>query len=716
MGNIIQQAVEVAQDLDVRVFPVDKDKRPTVKGWREKATSDPEEIRRLFTGAAGIGVPCGPDNDIICFDVDFGHTQDEDRLAKLHAWVGQYQEDIEESAMVRKTRSGGLHIIYAWPSAGRPPRRIMPKLDVIIDGFYFVWAMEDGSYEWLQGEVSDEPPEGMCDVVESGTLGTGSALMSAEEAHEAMWSDGDAGVRHDALLRMTQDWAGDLPGKGVREWCSSFETWFRDIYGDRIEASRLDKLLEWDVENERGELYRAFKGVSTTEAHATELLAAAGAKLKSEGRLPATPAPKSEKNLPDRGEREEAAEKIAGEFTQIDLNELAGRQLDDIDWIVDDLLPAGNLVSITGPSGAGKTRFNAMLMAALSTGNTDKVGLPRAARAINSLYIANEERTADVERRLKAAATLNDLRGDMLITVRGKEHGRFHLVGPDGQVLEEVVDKMIDVVREKSIDLLMIDPVVTIGIEDENTASQVDVAMGALQNIASATGCCVLYVHHSPKDRHSPEDTYRGDSSAWRGSGVFYSSLDLGVTLMPWLPEECHDKQNGKANRRKWSNMIRNHAAPKYVILDSAKERENEGLASTLYEIVGQEVRVGGRKIGAMRHVTLAEAQNTATQLLAQAEGIDEAMEHDWAAKLLEMHPEEGTHKTSLRKIGRWFDEVSTPVGWDTRRNRDEAMRFDRGSGKRIFDALSKTHNVAGTWVYLTHEGGSVVCHVSRVS
>jgi len=201
MTLVIQEALRVAQDLDVAVFPVGADKRPIIKGWRAKASSNPDEIEAMFSlhGAAGVAIPCGPKNDLICFDLDFGHTDDEDRKARLMAWAEAFMADAEGKVEVRRTRSGGMHILAAWPD-DQPPRRIMPKLDVIIDGFYFVYWMGDG-YSHVSGELTTWfPTEKHLEVVERDTLGTGAALMSAEDAHTAMWSDGDSGQRHDALL------------------------------------------------------------------------------------------------------------------------------------------------------------------------------------------------------------------------------------------------------------------------------------------------------------------------------------------------------------------------------------------------------------------------------------------------------------------------------------------------------------------------------------
>ena len=51
---------------------------------------------------------------------------------------------------------------------------------------------------------------------------------------------------------MTHDWAQDNPDDSIDVWCSDFEAWFRSLYEDRIDADRLDQLMEWDVERMAG--------------------------------------------------------------------------------------------------------------------------------------------------------------------------------------------------------------------------------------------------------------------------------------------------------------------------------------------------------------------------------------------------------------------------------------------------------------------------------
>src|SRR6056297_2790929 len=157
--TLISEAQQLAQDLDLAVFPVSAQKRPIHKGWREKASRDPAEIEKLFStpGAALIGVPAGPDNDIMAFDLDFGHDPTPEERQRLSDWLASHQDWIERNARLHQTRSGGLHVITLYPQDNQPPRLMAPKFEVIREGFFFVWPSAGSGYEVLQ--VPDEMEE-----------------------------------------------------------------------------------------------------------------------------------------------------------------------------------------------------------------------------------------------------------------------------------------------------------------------------------------------------------------------------------------------------------------------------------------------------------------------------------------------------------------------------------------------------------------------------
>ena len=712
MSSLIDQALRVAQEHQLAIFPCTDRKRPLIKGWRGLATMDPDEIKQLFSmsGAAGIAVPCGPENDILCFDLDFGHDPTPAARAKMHDWLTLHDVFNKADAgelMIRQTRSGGLHVLTSWPIDDvKVPRRIMPKLDVICDGFYFVWSMTDGSYTQLGGDLVEYsgPHGSMLEVIERGQGSDGSALMSADEAHSCMMTNGDEGMRHDALLRMTQDWAREHPASDLTGLCSGFEEYFSDIYEQEIAPDRYAQLVEWDIEDERGELYRAFKGVANTPERAMLMMEQAGAKLKAAGvSVPSGgavgPAVAAIQEAAQATVRAEAAEQLMGGITKLDLDVLKDEELEDVDWIIEDVIPAGNLIGLAGPSGAGKTRVIAALVAAMSSGRTDIIGLPAANRPIRTLYCANEERAEDLKRRIKATAVANGMHGELPLFIRGKDDGPIRLADDDKPDLK-VVDALILAIKQHHIELVIFDPFVTLGIKDENSSVGVDAVIQAMQMIMVEAGCAIMFVHHTPKgDRSLPVDDIRGEGTAFRGSGAIYSPLDIAMTLSPYLPPSCHGAKDGKSNRRELAQLQRDRRVPKYIVLDSAKERESEGFPSVYYRLDGQEVRAGGKKIGAVVPVTEAEAIATIDAALTQLDDgvVDVVVNIALAAAVLTEYPT--STRLTLARIVDAVDRHAAPQVWAKTRSR---ARSNEGNGKRVLDCLAKPVTVNGMSVQLT--------------
>ncbi|MDL2259484.1 DUF3987 domain-containing protein [Deltaproteobacteria bacterium OttesenSCG-928-K17] len=124
-----------------KVFPVYKNKRPLLKGWQQKATTDPEQIRAWFDceNPPEIGVMTGRDSGpfgLFCLDVDGAEG-----LICLEALEKKYGP--LERLCVAQTPSGGLHVFFRMPdgvdlrnSAGKLGR----NLDTRGQGGYVVVA------------------------------------------------------------------------------------------------------------------------------------------------------------------------------------------------------------------------------------------------------------------------------------------------------------------------------------------------------------------------------------------------------------------------------------------------------------------------------------------------------------------------------------------------------------------------------------------------
>ena len=737
--TLIDQALALAQE-GLYVFPVNADKTPACKNGHRDATIKPYKIEELFgvaPNATHIGVWLKK-SGLCAFDVDTmtpgspkwnaklkaGATVEEltEVNRKLGNWMRINADELNRTR-IHTTQNGGWHYIFKHTSNSSRGGKKLPMvimgeiLSLKWDG-YIVWS--GPGYTVKKDTEPKKLPKSLVKVIEKAKAAGGDGYTT-EQAEAVMDSDGKSGERHLALNRLAIDFVNanpDLTGEALAdEFMYMIRQEWPTVGNDR--PSRFE--WRWDEREKKleGELGRSLQGALRFRAvdvgFADDIMAKAGARMKERG-IPVRPAQAPTVEEKKEKKRKSKVAKLGAEFETLDLDEVISTEIADIDWILNDVIPRGNVVSITGPSGAGKTRFNTLLMAALSSGRTDIMGLPKCKPA-RAMYIANEERTEDIKRRLKAAAVLNGISGGEPITVRGLEKGRFKLMA-DGEVLEDVIDKLVEEIKERGIDVVMIDPVVTIGIAEENAAGEVDVAMDAMRRIASRSGAAVIFVHHSPKrDRTAPEDALRGDAGAWRGSSVFHSSIDLGMTLMPWLPDECHDKQAGAANRRTWRKMIREHEAPNYVVLDSAKERENVGFGSVLYKIVGQEVRVGGLLIGAMQCVPETEARAVAAQLLCQADlpQIDMA-EVTAVCDAVLSHPKwgkDGNKMVSLNHIVTWLD-MQKPAGWNAEHKVENSYRTDRGAGRAVVNALTKSAHVGRGHLSVEVQKRGVLVSVSR--
>lgn len=392
-----------------------------------------------------------------------------------------------------------------------------------------------------------------------------------------------------------------------------------------------------------------------------------------------------------------------GEYVAIDGDQLLLAELPDIDWLIDDMIPAGDLISIAGPSGVGKTRYIALLIACLLTGRTDLMGLPAANRPISTLYFANEEKGEDLQRRIKAAMHANGLVGGRRSWVRGKDAGRVRLLRQqDGALLPdlELLDQVVAKVKKDDIELVIFDPFNTLGGEEENSAASVDQIISCFQYIAQHTGAAVMFIHHTPKDRAEAPDALSGDSNAWRGSGAIFSALDEGFTLFPYLPPSCRSGKDAKENRRKLFQLQRDGRVGRYIVAEHAKQREGETLPATAYQFVSHPVKTGGKPIGALQWVPVGDAERELEDAVGGVAALADAGQRvAWASGLVAMLGE-GDHFVTLTAIDQFFREHRVEH-WDID-GKDKILR-GRGRGAKLLEVLTSQtravdHFVATEW------------------
>jgi hypothetical protein len=136
-GAEIEEIIRLAQNIGrcgYHVFPVGDDKRPTIKGWPERASTDPEAIWRLWHDRFGplIGILTGVKSDLDVLDIDVKH-------ASATAW---WRANFSRLLPCRtyRTRSGGLHLYFRHrPGIGNTQGRLALGVDTRGEGGYVVY-------------------------------------------------------------------------------------------------------------------------------------------------------------------------------------------------------------------------------------------------------------------------------------------------------------------------------------------------------------------------------------------------------------------------------------------------------------------------------------------------------------------------------------------------------------------------------------------------
>ena len=131
MNYILSAAVALAAS-GVPVFPCRRDKSPACRGGFTAATTDPAEVRKLFSVSSAelIGVPTGKVSGIDAIDVDPRHGG--------NVWYDLHWDKL--FTRIHNTRSGGQHVLFRHANGvGCSTSRVAPGIDVRGDGGYICW-------------------------------------------------------------------------------------------------------------------------------------------------------------------------------------------------------------------------------------------------------------------------------------------------------------------------------------------------------------------------------------------------------------------------------------------------------------------------------------------------------------------------------------------------------------------------------------------------
>jgi Bifunctional DNA primase/polymerase, N-terminal len=248
-NNTLLTAALAAAARGWQVFPLrPDDKRPAVRDWETRATTDPDRIRRCWSaGPYGVGVACGP-SALIVVDLDQpkpGHPAPD-------AWTGEdiaNGSDVFTVLCVRAgepfaggtytvmTGRGGTHLYFRHPADGPQLRNTAGALGWLIDtrghGGYVVAAgstVAGRPYTvidktdpaalpgWLPERLRPAPPRPVGPVVvELPTDRRGAYLRAALDRTLSHLAEAREGGRNHALFMAAQTLGQLVAGAALGE-------------------------------------------------------------------------------------------------------------------------------------------------------------------------------------------------------------------------------------------------------------------------------------------------------------------------------------------------------------------------------------------------------------------------------------------------------------------------------------------------------------------
>ena len=175
-------------------------------------------------------------------------------------------------------------------------------------------------------------------------------------------------------------------------------------------------------------------------------------------------------------------------------------------WVWGRWLLLNTVSAIVAPGGVGKSSFVASMLLSLASGRSSILGKTVWGSPKRVWYWNLEDDLAELETQLVAAAMFHGVDeaacGDRLFLDSGPEGAGLCIATEDrdgSRVIEPVVEALIVALRERQIDVLVVDPFVSSHGISENDNGAIDAVVKAWGRIAKRAGCSIVLVHHTKK-------------------------------------------------------------------------------------------------------------------------------------------------------------------------------------------------------------------------
>lgn len=242
-------------------------------------------------------------------------------------------------------------------------------------------------------------------------------------------------------------------------------------------------------------------------------------------------------------------------------------------WLHGVDLVIGYVSVLVAPGGVGKSTLAFALGLAVATGRP--LLNSRVWQTGNVLLCPLEDPDEETDRRLAALQRQYEIEPETL-------QGHIYKITPDDQdlVIAQLSvdgmtiatphkDALIQIVRDRGIKLVVVDPFVNCHQLEENSNPHMNAVARAWREVARQAECAVLLVHHTRKGAEP------GDAEGSRGAKAVIDAARVSSTLAPMSKEEAERWGIGDAMRRF------------YVRMDDAKRNMAPAEKARWFRLVG---------------------------------------------------------------------------------------------------------------------------------
>ena len=211
---------------------------------------------------------------------------------------------------------------------------------------------------------------------------------------------------------------------------------------------------------------------------------------------------------------------------------------------------AGSSLSLLADGGVGKTALRIAQALALASGQP--ITGEHVFRRGRVLIVSLEDDRDELRRRVKAARLHHgieaaDIREYLFLSAVAHRGLKIAVMKDGNPVPSDMYDHLVEVIRKRQIDLVILDPFVKSHSVEENGNNAIDFVASLLSRLAIEHNIAIDAPHHISKGAPDPGNANRG-----RGASAFKDAARLVYTMTPMSDDEAGLFNVDKADRRSY--------------------------------------------------------------------------------------------------------------------------------------------------------------------